>query len=58
MPTYIYKRDDGTKFEAWQSIKDRPLKKCPTTGQKCKRVIGRTARPIFRGTGFYETDYK
>ena len=57
MPTYTYKREDGTTFEASQSIRDKALTKCPTTGQKVKRVIH--PRPVhFKGPGFYETDYK
>ncbi|MFP8488762.1 FmdB family zinc ribbon protein [Gracilimonas sp. Q87] len=39
MPKYIYKREDGTKFEKIQSMKDDALSECPTTGQPCRRVI-------------------
>lgn len=57
MPTYVYKREDGTTFEVMQRITDEPLEVCPTTGQKVKRVIGGGAGLIFKGNGFYLTDY-
>ena len=39
MPTYVYKRQDGSTFDLRQSIKDDALTVCPTTGQKIKRII-------------------
>lgn len=57
MPTYIYKREDGTTFEVMQRITEEPLAVCPTTGQKVRRVIGGGAGLIFKGDGFYLTDY-
>lgn len=39
MPTYVYKRKDGSTFEQSQSIKEDALRTCPTTGQPVKRVI-------------------
>ncbi|MFV1980945.1 MAG: FmdB family zinc ribbon protein [Rhodothermia bacterium] len=57
MPTYVYKREDGTTFEVMQRITDDALATCPTTGQKVKRVIGGGAGLIFKGKGFYITDY-
>ncbi len=39
MPTYIYKREDGSRFEIHQSMKDDALTHCPDTGQPVKRVI-------------------
>lgn len=39
MPTYVYKREDGSTFEIVQSIKDDALEVCPTTDQKVKRII-------------------
>lgn len=57
MPTYIYKREDGTTFEVMQRITEDPLETCPWTGQKVKRVIGGGAGLIFKGEGFYLTDY-
>jgi len=60
MPTYEYlclKCDK--KFEVFQSMKDSPLKTC-TCGKngKVKRLLGTGAGIIFKGSGFYETDYK
>lgn len=39
MPTYIYQREDGTRFELRQSMKDDALTECPDTGQQVRRVI-------------------
>lgn len=57
MPTYVYKREDGSTFEVMQRITEEPLAVCPTTGQKVTRVIGGGAGLIFKGNGFYLTDY-
>jgi putative FmdB family regulatory protein len=60
MPTYEYAcQKCGHQFEQFQSMRDEPLKKCP----KCrkaglKRLVGGGAGLIFKGTGFYITDYK
>ena len=60
MPTYEYACPKcGHEFELFQSMRDEPLKKCP----KCKktgvkRLVGGGAGLIFKGTGFYITDYK
>ena len=56
MPTYVYRREDGSTFETQQRITEPALDVCPTTGQKVKRVIS-SAGVIFKGSGFYETDY-
>lgn len=60
MPTYEYKCDDCEhQFEEFQSISAKPLKKCPECGKpRLKRLIGTGAGIIFRGSGFYETDYR
>jgi putative FmdB family regulatory protein len=60
MPTYDYACTKcGHTFEAVQSMKDAPLKKCPKCGrQSLKRLVGAGAGLIFKGTGFYITDYK
>ena len=58
MPTYEYKREDGTIFEILQSMSDEPLKVCPTTGQPVKRMISGGTGLLFKGSGFYVTDYK
>jgi putative FmdB family regulatory protein len=60
MPTYEYKCDAcGFKFEKFQSIKSAPIRKCPHCGKnRVKRLIGTGAGLIFKGGGFYETDYR
>lgn len=60
MPTYDYQCNEcDHKWELFQSIKDKPVRKCPSCGrQKAKRVIGPGAGIIFRGSGFYLTDYR
>ena len=58
MPTYKYKREDGTTFEKRQSINDDALEECPDTGQKVKRVISGGGGVIYKGDGFYVNDYK
>ncbi|HOD12823.1 MAG TPA: zinc ribbon domain-containing protein [Candidatus Omnitrophota bacterium] len=60
MPTYDYECSAcGYAFEEFQSISEKHLKKCP----KCKksslhRLLGAGSGVIFKGSGFYETDYK
>ncbi len=59
MPTYEYKcLKCNKKFEIFQSMKDEPIKKCPDCNGEVKRLIGTGAGTIFKGTGFYQTDYK
>lgn len=59
MPTYEYECEKcGGTFERFQPITAKPLKKCPVCGGKVKRKIGAGAGIIFKGSGFYETDYK
>lgn len=57
MPTYEYRREDGTTFEIQQRITDDPLETCPETGQKVERIISGGAGLIFKGEGFYVNDY-
>ena len=60
MPTYDYRCNDcGHEFELFQSMSEPKKKKCP----KCKeltlqRLIGTGAAVMFKGSGFYETDYR
>ena len=60
MPTYEYQCSQCEhRFEEFQSIKAKPLRKCPSCGAlKLKRLIGTGAGVIFKGSGFYETDYR
>jgi putative FmdB family regulatory protein len=60
MPTYEYKCTAcGHAFERFQSIKAAPIKKCPECGKnKVKRLIGIGAGLLFKGSGFYITDYR
>ena len=60
MPTYEYECPKcRQEFEVFQSMKDEPLKKCPKCGKAgVRRKIGGGAGLIFKGTGFYITDYK
>lgn len=58
MPTYEYKREDGSVFEFMQKMSDAPLKVCPTTGQKVTRIISGGGGVVYKGDGFYITDYK
>jgi putative FmdB family regulatory protein len=60
MPTYDYLCDGcGHGFEKFQSITARSLRKCPRCGKnQLKRLIGKGAGIIFKGSGFYETDYR
>ena len=60
MPTYDYEcAACGHKFEKFQSITSDPIKECPACHKKqAKRLIGIGAGVIFKGGGFYETDYR
>jgi putative FmdB family regulatory protein len=60
VPTYEYECDDcGHNFDAFQLINEKPFKKCPSCGRrKLRRVIGPGAAVIFKGSGFYQTDYR
>ncbi|MBN1916844.1 MAG: zinc ribbon domain-containing protein [Verrucomicrobia bacterium] len=59
MPTYDYEcqRCKHT-FEAFQSMTEKPLSKCPECGGRVRRLIGAGAGIIFKGSGFYATDYR
>jgi len=60
MPTYEYTCEScGGSFEKFQSITAKSLRTCPKCGKrKLKRLIGAGAGVIFKGTGFYQTDYR
>lgn len=60
MPTYDYECDGcGHKFEHYQGINDALLKKCPECGKsKLRRLLGMGGAVVFKGSGFYQTDYR
>jgi len=60
MPTYQYECDAcHHAFEILQSMTEKKLQKCPKCGKrKLQRLIGTGSGIIFKGSGFYETDYK
>ncbi len=60
MPTYEYQCDACEhNFDEFQSITDKPLKKCPKCGKrKLRRIFGAGAAILFKGSGFYQTDYR
>ncbi len=60
MPTYDYECDACThEFELFQSISDSLKKKCPACGKlKLRRLFGTGAAVVFKGSGFYQTDYR
>ena len=60
MPTYDYECDAcGHKFELFQSITEAAKKKCPKCGKsKLRRLFGTGAAIVFKGSGFYTTDYR
>lgn len=60
MPTYEYHCDAcDHNFDEFQSMSDKPLKKCPQCGKpKLRRVFGAGAAILFKGSGFYQTDYR
>jgi putative FmdB family regulatory protein len=60
MPTYDYECDAcGHEFELFQSISEPLKRKCPACNkQKLRRLFGTGAAVVFKGSGFYETDYR
>lgn len=59
MPTYEYECEKcGHRFEVFQSMSDEPKKRCPKCRSKVRRLIGTGAGMIFKGSGFYVTDYR
>lgn len=60
MPTYDYQCSAcNHEFELFQSMKDNPKRKCPKCGKNAlERLIGTGAAVLFKGSGFYETDYR
>ncbi len=60
MPTYDYKcKSCGHRWELFQSMTAKPVKACPECGKKtAERLIGIGAAVLFKGGGFYQTDYR
>jgi putative FmdB family regulatory protein len=60
MPTYEYQCEGcGHAFDQFQYFKDEPLKQCPVCHEpKLRRLFGTGAAILFKGSGFYETDYR
>lgn len=60
MPTYDYNCNAcNHSFELFQHITEKPIKKCPSCGKlKAQRAIGTGGAIIFKGSGFYQTDYR
>ncbi len=59
MPTYEYKCPKcGTEFEVFQKITAKAVAKCPKCGAKADRQLSGGAGLVFKGSGFYITDYK
>ena len=59
MPTYEYQCDScDYRFEQFQTMKAEPIKICPQCRGSVRRLIGSGAGVIFKGSGFYQTDYR
>jgi putative FmdB family regulatory protein len=57
MPTYEYQCPDGHLFDKFQKMIDKPRAKCPVCGKAATRKISGGAGLVFKGSGFYITDY-
>ena len=58
MPTYDYRCPDGHTFERFQRMSDEPVAECPTCGARAGRILSAGAGFLFKGEGFYITDYR
>jgi putative FmdB family regulatory protein len=58
MPTYEYLCPKGHHFELFQRISDEPGAKCPECGEPAERQLSAGAGLLFKGSGFYITDYR
>ena len=57
MPTYEYRCEKGPEFEVFQRISEPPVEKCIHCGARAERLLSAGAGLIFKGSGFYITDY-
>lgn len=58
MPTYEYRCSAGHEFELFQNMNDESVLECPQCGAKSERLLSGGAGFIFKGEGFYITDYR
>jgi putative FmdB family regulatory protein len=58
MPTYEYRCANGHEFEQLQRMSDPPITKCPQCGAEAERVLSGGGALLFKGSGFYITDYR
>ncbi len=58
MPTYEYRCPNGHEFEQFQRMSEPPVAKCPVCGAEAQRQLSGGAGLLFKGSGFYITDYR
>src|SRR5919106_3095424 len=58
MPTYEYRCDKGHEFEVFQRMSEAPVEKCIHCGARAERLLSAGAGLLFKGSGFYITDYR
>ena len=58
MPTYEYRCPEGHEFELFQRISEPPVAACPQCGKEADRLLSPGAGLLFKGSGFYITDYR
>lgn len=58
MPTYEYRCPNEHEFELFQKMSDEPRAECPECGEESERILSGGAGVLFKGEGFYATDYR
>ena len=58
MPTYEYRCPSGHRFERVQRMSEKPKAECPECGENAERILSAGAGFLFKGSGFYTTDYR